>query len=93
MLGGEEKKKNPDKRKKREAEINPAKVQRSADNMLSIKSDQSRREGVKEGGVKVKREFNQQESVAMVFTVMGYCLCSLQIRTLSCDSSNPLYSC
>lgn len=49
-------------------------MQRSTDDMLSIKRDQSGCERVvKEEGVKVEEgEVNRQETLAMVFIVMGY---------------------
>lgn len=87
--------KNLDKKKKRmwsnvkQRWSQTAKVQWSADDMLSIKSNQSGCEAWKKKEERWRRGFNLQETIAMAFTVMGYYPCSLQIRTLHCDSAKP----
>ena len=73
-------------RQKNVVKCEAAKVQWSANDMLPIKSDQSGCEVWKKEGGKVKRGFNLREAITVAFTVMGYFPCSLQIRTLSCDS-------
>lgn len=75
-------------KKKAATETQTARVQWSADDMLSIKSDQSGGEAWKESGVKVRRGFNEQETAAIVFKWHD-ALVAFRFQHFSCDSAEP----